>query len=63
MNLFFLVHVVAIESCVAYNITAHCSHTSIAFGVQKTDFKTENLVSRNTEHCIVNSVLCDKFYK
>ena len=41
---------------------AQC-HTRSAFGVQKTDFKTENLVSRSSEHCTANSVLCDKFYK
>jgi hypothetical protein len=53
----------AIGSCVTYNITAPCEHTSIAFGVQKTDSNTENLVSRSSEHCIANSVLCDRFYK
>jgi hypothetical protein len=53
----------AIGSCVASNTTVQCAHTSIAFGVQKTDFKTENLVSRSFEHCTANSVLYDKFYK
>lgn len=29
-------------------------HTSIALGVQKTDIKTENPVSRSSEDCIAN---------
>ena len=53
----------AIGSCVTYNITDRCAPTSIAFDVQKTDFNTENLVSRSSEHCTANSVLYDKFYK